>query len=98
MFKSQTKDKQLIDELKQKNHEQFMEACKQQQQTIGLLDEILELKEENAKLKAKISYLENPFPYELSVSLQRQQLAAQKKMDEEKSRLDYIYGLRERRY
>ncbi len=76
MHKPQTKDKRLIDELKQKNHE---------------------LEEEIVKLKAKISYLENPFPYELSAMYQRQQFEAQKKMDEEKSRLNYIYGL-QRRY
>lgn len=63
-----------------------------------LIDELSqknsELEEEIVKLKAKIAYLENPFPYELEVLLQQQQFAAQKKMDEEISRLNHIYGLR----
>ena len=51
------------------------------------------LEEEVVRLKAKIAYLENPYPYELSLKMQEQQLAAQRKMDEEKSRLNYIYGM-----
>lgn len=43
MFKRQTKDKQRIDELTQKNHEQFMEINRLQQTILDLLDKIDEL-------------------------------------------------------
>ena len=75
MFKRQTKDKQLIDELKQKNDE---------------------LEKEIVRLKAKISYLENPRPYELALLYQRQQVEAQKKMDEERCRFNHIHELERR--
>ena len=54
MFKSQTKDKQKIDELTQKNHEQFMEINRLQQTILDLLDKIDEL-----NFKPEENYMNN---------------------------------------